>query len=450
MAKKAVSLLPVPGADDPTPGKFAFTARLDELFAQGWPHLFVLSDEAVTPAQSKREALKACQAVDPYLPTLVPRDTAERMLSGYLHNPYEAKGSIQAALAKPEPVTPALLERVLEAKFRRLPGETYVYRLREVLFLFEAFLGTETVVEAMVEHLSVGLEPENWGKTAFDQDHENANFRRSLLAFGWLRLRFPVDRWNKLTKPLLKGHPKLPKFTQSLRVICDDTAPLPPQLDWYSADAACQRRDPAPLRMQLERWPKNWDEPQWVYALGSDFLREANVTGLRLSPKWQQQRHLAELGAIRAPGTLRIIEALLTSRSVSAEAVLWLEQHRDWVEHEGLPVLDGWSHTKAVAENIRRVMRGEALPSPPKPAELRKQLKQLFKDLPAQMKACKGDPEAERAAMRTAFESYCEINAALGEISPDAYFTHQLGLKWRAPEADIQRWIDIAVDVASP
>lgn len=29
MAKKGASILPVPGADDPTPGKFALTARLD-------------------------------------------------------------------------------------------------------------------------------------------------------------------------------------------------------------------------------------------------------------------------------------------------------------------------------------------------------------------------------------------------------------------------------------
>ncbi len=135
---------------------------------------------------------------------------------------------------------------------------------------------------------------------------------------------------------------------------------------------------------------------------------------------------------------------------MAGAAKLWLETHRDWVEADALPVLDGWPHARAVAENVRAVLRGEELPPPPKPAELRKQLKKLFAELPKQMKACNGDREAERAAMRSAFETYCEINAALGEISPDAYFTHQLDLKWGAPSEDVQRWIDTGVDVAVP
>jgi len=71
-----------------------------------------------------------------------------------------------------------------------------------------------------------------------------------------------------------------------------------------------------------------------------------------------------------------------------------------------------------------------------------------FAELPARMRACEDDPARERAAMRAAFERYCEVRAALGKVVPDAYFTHQLDLDWGADEARVTRWIDLAVDVA--
>ncbi len=201
------------------------------------------------------------------------------------------------------------MKQIFETKFQSLAGETYPFRIREVVFLLEAFLGTETVAEALVEHFVKGFEPLAWGKTSFEQDHENWNFRRTALAFGWLRLRMPEERWSQLVKPLAKGNPKLPRYSATLALFADDR--LPASDEDYGRDRSLQRRDPAPFRTLLERWPKVWDDAQVVYVLGSDFLKQCDVTGLRLSPKWQQERNLVELGAIRAPGTLRVIEALL-------------------------------------------------------------------------------------------------------------------------------------------
>lgn len=427
------------------PGVFAFSVQLDELFAQGWPYLRVLSDEPVAVPVAKREAGKACRAVDPYLPTVVPRQIARRMLSAYPFHPFRQPAEVKAALAAPVEVDGDLMSRILRDQLSQV-GETYDFRIREVLFLLEAYLGTEAVVSAVVEHCVTALELKRWSRRVAEVDSPTANYARVAQALRWLRYRLPVARWRELTLPLRTGNPKLPKYSAVLRMCADDSAPIPQHVGRFAV--SIQRRDLTALRAHVARWPTDWVDAQLVYALGHEFLAECDVSKLRLAPKWTQERALAEIGAIRAAGTLRVIAALLSSRSVAETAQAWVERHTGWIESDALPVLSSWPHAKAETRAIRAALRGETQPPPPKPAALKAALKGLFKELPSRMKLCAGDVSEERAAMRAAFETYCELNAALGAESPGAYFTHQLDLDWGAAKADVERWIELAVSIA--
>lgn len=427
-----------------SPGVFAFSPQLDLLFARGWPYLRVLSDEPVSLPAARREAGKACRAVDPYLPTVVPREIARRMLSAYPFHPFEQADEVKAAVAAPVKVDGALMSRILQDRLSQV-GETYDFRIREVLFLLEAYLGTEAVVSAVVEHCVAALDLKRWSRRVASVDSASANYARVALALRWLRYRLPAERWSQLTSPLLASNPKLPTYTAVLRVCADDSAPIPEHVGRLSV--YLMRRDLAALRAHVARWPTDWVDAQLVYALGHDFLTECDVSKLRGAPKWKQERVLAEIGAIRAPGTLRVIAALLSSRSVAKSAHAWVERHAEWIESAGLPVLSSWPHARAETRAIRKALRGEVQLTPPRPAALRSALRSLFGELPTRMKACDGDIHAERAQMRAAFETYCELTAALGAESPDAYFTHELDLDWRAPKADVERWIELAVSI---
>lgn len=450
-AKKPAARMPIPGLGA-GPGVFSFGAELDALFARGWPYLRVLSDEPISPAAAQRTAKAALQAIDPYLPTVVPREVARRVLRGYRFNPYQDEAAMLEAIAGDEPVDEALLHEVLRIKFKSLggAGETYTFRLYETLYLFEAFLGTEPVARAVVEFLRAALEdPKFWGKETFWIDHHNANVRRLVPGFGFLRLRLAPATWRELVAPLAKPHPKLPRFSGTLRALADDTSDLDTLFELDEGELfAMQRRDKAYLDRWLAARTTCFDNAQLVYVRGAESLLDADLGQLCRDPKWLQQRTLAELGSIRAPGTVRVVGAFLASRSVSDLAADWLREHAAWVEQEALPVLAKRPADKALVAAVRAVLAGEPLPTPPSKAELKKDLARIFKELPAQMKACADDPKSERATMRAAFERYCEINAALGEVIPEAYFTHKLGLPWGASKERVTRWIDLGVDVA--
>jgi predicted DNA-binding WGR domain protein len=453
---QAARIMPVPGLADPRTGKFAFTAELDRLFARGWPELRVLSDEAVTPAVARKEAIAALTAIDPYLPTVVPREIARRMLIGYMHPPFDDAAGMRAAVDGDRQVDASLLDEVLR---RGIPKETYVFRMKEVVFLLEAFLGTEVVAAAVVERCRDALENRKvWGAyedpkgemgRSFWVDHHNACWRRLVHALGWLRLRMKPARWKEIVAPLRKRNPKLPRYSETLARLVDDSIPVGD--DEYSLGLAAQRRERAAIRAHYARWPRSMIRAEHVYAAGAGLLLEIDVKALPRDAKWFQQRTVAEIGAIRAPGTVRVMAALLASRSAGAHASAWLEQHREWVVGEALPAL---AKRAADAEHVRAVqasLSGAAAPPKSSPRALERERAQVIALVPAALHACKGDPKRELAVFSTAFARWCEIQAALGAVIPEAYFTHAfIDAKWgKADRATTQRWMSLAIQAAS-
>ena len=353
----------------------------------------------------------------------------------------------------------ALLKLLDEVLRRGIPKETYVFRMKEVVFLLEAFLGTEVVAAAVVERCREALENWRvWGAyedpkgemgRAFWVDHHNACWRRLVHALGWLRLRMKPARWREIVAPLRKGNSKLPRYSETLARLVDDSIPVGD--DEYSLGFAAQRRDGATIRAHYARWPKSRVRAELVYAAGARLLLEIDVTGLPREPKWFQQRTVAEIGAIRAPGTVRVMASLLGSRSAGALASAWLEQHRDWVTSEALPVLAKRDADDELVRAVKASLSGATAPAPRSPRALEAERAQTIAGLPTALRACRGNATEELSVLTAAFARWCEIQAALGAVIPEAYFTHALvDANWGdADRGTIQRWIGLAIEAAN-
>jgi predicted DNA-binding WGR domain protein len=436
---------PVTTVPFPT-GKFGWTEGIDALFEKGFPYLRILTEEKVAPKAAIRQAKKARQDVDPYLQVHIPRAVGICYLAGYPFQQYEDEASMLAAMADPPPIDVALLRRCLAMKYGQIcnRSETYDFRMAEVLFLFEAFLGAEVVLAEAVAHLVAWRDhPERWGEGMF-VDHENAPAARMISMLGWFRFRIPEARYRASIAPLAGEARGLPKFAARLQSLVDDEAPAGRD----GAEFGMQRRSEALLRRRIERFPY-WEDPQFYFVLGKDELLRADVKKLKQEPKWQQLRWLEEFGVVRAAGTARMMAALLESRSVGKEAAAWLDARRDWVEREALPELEKADPKAAGA--IKAHFGGAAVvPAAKSEKQLEAELEKLLDGVGTRLKAVAGDTAKEQSVLTETFAHYAEIRAALGDESPDAYFTHQLGDRvpsWKVPKETSMRWMDMAVEV---
>lgn len=433
----------------------AFTEEQDALLARGWPELRVLTDERVTAKKAASEAVKALWAGDPYLSVEIPREIARQYLRRYGAWRTDARQREAAGATDDGPIDRAWLDVVME---RRMPpsqtlaagGETYEWRLAEVVYLFEAFLGTEVVVSALAAHLTRALEHPEWWDSP---DSEASEVCRLAQILGWLRLRMDETRFDQIVAHLAKPEPRLPRYSSFLRLLADRASPLPAegtyQADWGGEAFAAQRRDATWIEAFVKYRPEWTPRPTQTVAVGGgDLLFLANASKLTRLAKWEQQRIIQEIGAFRHPGSARTIAALLASRATGKEAKEWVLGKREWLEGEALAAVD--RKDPAAAAAIRATLEGKE-PAPPKPRkELERELRRTLSGVEAKLVAAGGDAKAERAVLDETFQTYCQLRAALGEEMPYAFFTHLLGeQKWKATHETLVRWMDLAVKAAT-
>ncbi|MFO0742485.1 MAG: WGR domain-containing protein [Labilithrix sp.] len=407
-------------------GTFAFTSELDALYAKGWPWLRTLTDEAVTAAKATAEAVKGLNAIDPYFPTAIPRETARRYLRGYTRKRFTAELKQQVA-ADTQPVDLALLHEIIEKRWGPSPSvsygdETYNFRLAEIVFLFEAFLGTEVVATAIVDHLVRARDHVKWWGDFVDHHHQSA--ARLAPVVGWLRLRMSPAAWKKLVAPLRNSKvAKLPNYCALLNALADDKV-ASDELAYL-----LQRRDVKAAKQYFAENPKAWfHDPQFFFVAGADLLTKVDTSKLKQLAKWQQLRLIDEMGTMQGPGAVRLVSALVESRSAGAQAAAWL-----------------------VAHGVE-VKKGAAPPAKVNRRELEKQVLAIFTGIEKLLVAQKGDAKKERKVMDEAFAKYAELRAALDDVTPEAYFTHHFAdvtPKWKVDDATAERWINLAVEAAS-
>ncbi|MCA9617547.1 MAG: WGR domain-containing protein [Myxococcales bacterium] len=439
---------------------FAFTTELDELWARGFPKLFVLREGSKDAADTKL-VKKALADVDPVLPVFVSSRAASRFLRAYACGKTwrwsnEARGAVydpvkvaavDAALASDEVADLSVLDSILE---QQLPhgDETYPWRVQQAVWLAEALHGTEPVLARVVDHLArVSRSKEPWGVRG---DPGRTNNHANVLAAGLagMRLRLPQDRWHSLVAPL-RGitDPALEAHGSILEALFDDQHVPPREM---TLPFAIARRDSETLASFVRKAPFPYWPEEIPYVLGVEWLATAPGRDLKRHPKWKQLRLVDELGTIDHEEVARVIAWIGSGSSARKPAFAWLTAHPDLARAAAARML-ATAGEKDLGRLVMALLDGEPLPKvvPLTKARHKAAIAELFGGLAAAMAGCQSDTERERLVMQDAYDRYCDLNAAIGDITPEAYFTHHLGVFGDADEATRSRWIDLGVEVAS-
>lgn len=457
---RAPLVVPTRGQPPRTQG-FAFTPELDALWARGFPELFVLTEPVGNDKADKKLVQKALDDIDPVLPVFVSRRAAGRFLHAYAvgktwtwsnaaRGPVyddEKVQQVAAALTSDQPVDLSVLERILANSLPHGP-ETYPWRVQQAVWLAEALLGTEPVVQLLVRELArVSADHALWG---FRGDPGRTNNHANHLTAGLavMGLRMERARFVELIEPLrdvtatpLEAHASI------VRALFDD-AHAPPAA--MSVDFALGRRDPAPLAALAQDGHFPWWRIASVYVLGPEWLAEVDGRSLKRQAKWQQLRLVDELGTVAHEEVARVMAWLATGASARKGAVAWLLRHADLAR----PALVRMTQTKGEQEvgalALACLDTGEWPAGKVKKLgekALNAALNELFAALPARMQACGGDEALERETMTQAFDTYCELRSAVGDPTPEAYFSHNLDCFRDVDAESATRWIDLGVAV---
>lgn len=443
----------------PGPG-LCFRSADDELFARGFPDLRFVVKEPPPPSGPIKSVETALDAIDPALRLRVPREIARRYLLGYRVGPmlFVGDGAPRKnerlrkqraeAVRSDDRIDVALLDDTLDRHCREM-GDTYArWRTREVLYLFEGFLGAEVVARSVVRHLlRLAVERELWGAAGDDPSRANAAGHYLALALVPLLRRVPPEVGAELRKSLgAARHPdevgdhEPRAYFALLRAIAERSAPPHPSAEGLRLDLALVEHDAGVVAELVDRVPHAlmWNVARVCWLLGTERLAgQLDVAGHDLS------RMVEQIGLIRDPGVVRLMARIATQRTGRADAAEWLRANDQYARPilDSLAKLDDAKEVKA-AETALELIAAQSAPPPSRKLEVREleaEIADIFAELGATL-AQETGPDEQMAAIRDAHERYTEARAAAGHPVPEAYFTHRFG------DFGLGKWAMLAVD----
>ncbi|MDI1443550.1 hypothetical protein [Polyangium sp. 6x1] len=348
----AAALAPHGFPSAPGPG-LGFTAEDDERLARGWPEMRVITDEPVKGKAAVRLASKALDAIEHMLPLVMPRAVAARYLVGYSHGPnlfvhpdYPAENAQRreardAAVAAPPVVDLELLRTTLRAPHARGMGDTYrAWRFREVLFLYEAFLGTEPVARTLTEHLvGEAKRASPWPDLLKIPNRTNAAMHHLALVLPWLLLRLPAAvaaalraELATVRKPEDVSDEEPRAFFALLHALANPSAPLHDSAKALRYELAlCAGDADEVARGASLGYTLLWYPARIAWLVGTDIF----AGKLTIAVPWLH-RIAQELLLVRDPGVVRLIAHVATVRTGKTAAATWLRAHGDYAR----PILD--------------------------------------------------------------------------------------------------------------
>ena len=439
----------------PGPG-LGWSREDDALFERGYPHLRILTDEPVPSAASVAE--KALDAIDPVLRIRVPRALATPYLRGYRVGPLlfvdsnhppenaERRAQRQAAIRSDAPITTQLLEETLRERVIGM-GDTYGrWRTAEVLHLYEHFIGSEAVARAVTEHLMrAATDLSTWGFAGEDPGRLNAAPHHLALALPWVLRRVPAAVATELrdrlatARPIKKGAVSPESYFALLHAIARPDEPRAPSLHSLGIPLAFAHDRAEPLTEALAKQPRHLlsTPGRWVWLLGSRILAEPlTIGGVMLPPL------VDSLAPLKDPGVVRLVARIGSQRAGAKAAGEWLSAHRDYTRPvlEALAALDDPKESAAASKALA-LLAGAPAPTPPATEEdLEREITAIFARLGDALRRS-ADRDAEARHIREAYEAYTEARAAMGDPTPEAYFTHRFG------DFGLGQWAMTAVDV---
>lgn len=444
----------------PGPG-MGFTPEDDACFARGYPRMRFVDDLPDAPKKRVAAAEKALDAIDPVLRIRVPRDFAAAYLRGYRVGPLlfvdrnhpagngEKRLQRAAAMAAGDPITEALLRETLEVGGHGMGFDTYGgWRFHEVLFLYENFIGSEAVARILVDHLvHLGTDLATWGFAGTDPFRWNAVGHHLALALPWILLRvdpgLAVELRARLGAVARKtlGEIQPTAYYDLLQAIAHpEVEQYPPTVRVHRVPLSLAHGHVATLREVMATVSSLRDatsEPgRMAWVLGSEVF--AGALGLS---GWGMMWAFDSMAPLRDPGVVRAMAHLGKGRAMAQEVARWLQVHAAYAR----PVLERLAKVDdpkeaAIAEKALGYLGGEApAAAPPSEDALEAEIAAIFAKLGAALRRS-NDREAMVAHIREAHEAYVEARAAVGDPTPEAYFTHRFG------DFGLGAWAMLAVD----
>ncbi len=418
----------------PRPGGpgLGFDAEGDRLFANGYPNLRLLTDEAVAPAAAEKIALEAIDTIDPSLRIAVPRSVARQFLLGYSVAPLlfedqpgtgRLRAERQERMRSDRAIDRALLEETLQRPHAWGMGDTYArWRWPKVLYLYEGFLGAAVVAQVVTDYLVASArDPERWGFAAQDPNRRNTVHHYVAAALPWLLLRAPAAIATELRVRLTEvpRSPVVPTFVELVHWIGAPQGSPPPSfaLETLAGDAL-------PTLLSTETHAFQWYVGRVVWLLGTERLAgPLKIAGYDLP------RMVDAVAPLRDPGVVRLLVLIASQRAGRKPAGEWLARHARFAR----PIVDALTKAPdakeaAAARAALELMKAGAIEEAPltTEADLEAQIARIFGELGKKLRATTSRG-LRMIAIREAYEAYTEARAAAGSTIAEAYFTHRFG-----------------------
>jgi hypothetical protein len=264
----------------------------EELVRRGWPYLRLLVDDDPRDGKPAALALEELDAVDPVPSRVVswPREASRRYLHAF---------SSRKHVASRKRITVEVADRILTASFGRL--ERYPFHWQDALFLLEAWLGTETMLDRTITAIE---KTKRWVTT---NPHDRG--LQTLFAAECFLLRADRDaamRASTRLAAVLAKRPPASILSQRLAMMMTGGSTL--------SDGALHLLrgfltiDRALVERYLAHEHASWRiDPQQLYVFGPNLLTDKIIAPMKRDPPWKQQERAEVFTILRHPQVDRML-----------------------------------------------------------------------------------------------------------------------------------------------
>jgi hypothetical protein len=344
--------------------KLCFTRENDERLALGYPHMIELTDEPLDAKKAQAFAAKAAYDTMPHR-VRFPRVAAPHYVR--VARAQEFQGDREspppaAAFADGSPVSKdearELVRTTIDAD-----GVTFWAYHETFYFLLEALVGTETVVDAILDGLEA-LPPKRITNELFNGRDRKTAGAAFLLGFMFLRLppKARAPREKRLRALLDRSHALLAKTKKKTdgeivpaieRVLDGWSAPSLSAGGYvYSSRYAFATDDLDRLRALLAEKETIYDygmlDVRFVYLLGPEII---DAIGKRRPKKEQLAVMLEDLGMLEHASVASLFLEYVGKPMAKDRPIKWFRAHADWAK----PILKSMKNNasaKAVLSQI--------------------------------------------------------------------------------------------------
>lgn len=429
---------------------FASNAEYEALFAKGWPHLRTL----VSPHPHEKDAAKwAAKALDAYDPDVYhvawPREVAHRFVRAMgAARPKEAGDNIvfpsKADVAKRLQIAGPVAEKEARAIIEHVTHPRSCHKesaIRDLLFLLEAMVGAEPIVDSALSRYEAMKEKELDAGNPHDLVY---------VAYwlGFLVNRLPEKTGAKhrarMTK--LATAKKQTSVRDRFQMVVGGVKGIKDSGWKPGLHIAHFANDP---KFLIEHAAIGGDELDMQLAYqGREPMLDAFAKRLRRVPAWRLPWLVDELAVVASPTATAMLKELTVKKAVAERALAALAARSGKDAAKASPPSGAAAKTKSAKTKTTSKKKSS-------PADIEKRFETLSAWLAAELTKVRGNKKKESSLLEEATNRYADIRTDIGEDPQEAivHFFAADGCgyaKQRTPallrvkptDAELKRWVE--------